>query len=685
MVPSRRLIGTTIILSLLVIQVIPVAIASKEAYYGYLWVRSISMSVPAVMSSDEGYTGVMSKLTVTIAWPGSGTVYVAADPLTELDMQAAARIAAFVSSVLAGYDPQFFDFFVRIEADSPIIGGPSASGAMAVGFLAILRGKSISKEFSMTGMIEPDSVLGPVGGVPEKLRAAAEAGVKVFVIPAGQSVSESLSTGGMVDVIKLGEKLGVRVYEARTILDAYAYATGDKGLIEEYNTTDIQYSSYPVWITESFKDTIGYFKPIAQSNVSCAKEYASKLSPSLKSNLVEYIQSINATLDEAEKALSREQYYTAASRYFVAAIDATKACILARALSNRDLQYLYDRSGSLIESANKTISRVYERLKNELFKVEELGDVKLQIAIAVLDRVSEARIAISQAESTLKALRTGLLSSTLDNIMFLLDAAVYAYYRSVTTVQWLELMNKAPQGSIVTMDRLGRVVSAYTYFAYSEASYAKALGLTDRQADEYISLARSILSRAQSLADYVEALTYAVKGYTRYTIRLREAFSVGVAGVDAARQALVVLTNMALKRGLQPILPTLYENYASMIEELEARLSLYSQAASYALLLNMLARLSTKPIDLEEKATTIIRTITTTITLEKERNYTVTIPVEVTIPHTMNKTIVETSTIVETTTKTKIIEVGKTVSTVTLLVVAIISFAAGFMLTRKSD
>jgi uncharacterized protein len=685
MVLTRRLIGALSILSLLVIQVLPVVAASKEAYYGYLWVRSISMSVPAVMSSGGGYTGVMSKLTVTIAWPGSGTVYVAADPLTELDIQAAARIAAFVSSVLAGYDPQSFDFFVRIEADSPIIGGPSASGAMAVGFLAILRGKSVSREFSMTGMIEPDSVLGPVGGVPEKLRAAAEAGIKVFVVPAGQGVSESLSAGKMVDVVKLGEKLGVEVHEARTVLDAYAYATGDRSLIEEYNATDIQYPGYPDWVTESFKDTIDYFKPLAQSNMSCAKEYASRLSPSLKSNLIEYIQRINATLDEAERALSEEQYYTAASRYFVAAIDATKACILARALSSRDLQYLYDKAESLIENANKTVGKVYEKLKTRLFKVEELDDVKLQMAIAVLDRVSEARAAVSQAETTLKALRAGLLSSTLDNIMFLLDAAVYAYYRSVTTTQWLELMDKAPQGSIVTMDRLGRVVSAYTYFAYSEASYAKALGLTDKQADEYISLARSILSSAQSLADYVEALTYAVKGYTRYTIRLREAFSVGVAGVDAARQALVVLTNMALKRGLQPILPILYEDYASMIEDLEARLSLYSQAASYALLLNMLAKLSTKPTGLEEKATTITKTITTTITLEKERNYTVTIPVKVTIPHTINKTVVTTSTVVETTTKTKTIEVGETVSTITLLMVAVISFAAGFMLTRKSS
>ncbi|OYT55529.1 MAG: hypothetical protein B6U76_05720, partial [Desulfurococcales archaeon ex4484_217_2] len=56
--------------------------------------RTVSILVPAVSQTEEGLVGVVSNLTVTVEYPGSGSVYVSTMPLTQIDMQASARTAA---------------------------------------------------------------------------------------------------------------------------------------------------------------------------------------------------------------------------------------------------------------------------------------------------------------------------------------------------------------------------------------------------------------------------------------------------------------------------------------------------------------------------------------------------------------------------------------------------------------
>ena len=39
----------------------------------------------------------------------------------------------------------------------------------------------------MTGTINPDGGIGPVGGIPHKLDAAAQQGASLFIVPEGQT------------------------------------------------------------------------------------------------------------------------------------------------------------------------------------------------------------------------------------------------------------------------------------------------------------------------------------------------------------------------------------------------------------------------------------------------------------------------------------------------------------------
>jgi hypothetical protein len=68
--------------------------------------------------------------------------------------------------------------------------------------------------------------VGPVGGIPEKIKGAAAEKFKRVLIPAGQRNSTSEADGSLVDVVAEGKKLGVEVTEVNDVYEAYKAFTG---------------------------------------------------------------------------------------------------------------------------------------------------------------------------------------------------------------------------------------------------------------------------------------------------------------------------------------------------------------------------------------------------------------------------------------------------------------------------
>jgi PDZ domain-containing protein len=64
--------------------------------------------------------------------------------------------------------------------------GSSAGAAMAVGFIAVIKVDSIRRGVAVTGTPLPNGGIGPVGMIPDKVRAAARDGYRTVLIPLGQ-------------------------------------------------------------------------------------------------------------------------------------------------------------------------------------------------------------------------------------------------------------------------------------------------------------------------------------------------------------------------------------------------------------------------------------------------------------------------------------------------------------------
>lgn len=78
----------------------------------------------------------------------------------------------------------------------------------------------LQRGIAMTGTLEPGGRIGPVGGIPDKMRAAAREGYRTILVPAGQIYGPSWNLN------HVAMELNVIVKEVDTIDQAYELMTG---------------------------------------------------------------------------------------------------------------------------------------------------------------------------------------------------------------------------------------------------------------------------------------------------------------------------------------------------------------------------------------------------------------------------------------------------------------------------
>ena len=77
----------------------------------------------------------------------------------------------------------------EIAFDTGEIGGPSAGLAFTLTLLDELTEGDLlgGADVAVTGTMQLDGSVGPIGGLPQKVSAVRQAGIEHFIVPAGQS------------------------------------------------------------------------------------------------------------------------------------------------------------------------------------------------------------------------------------------------------------------------------------------------------------------------------------------------------------------------------------------------------------------------------------------------------------------------------------------------------------------
>lgn len=205
-----------------------------------------AVAVRPVIQSDgffetTTYQGSILKIIVEIR-DGSGLVLVNTAIPTGVDFQSSARTSVMVAQNVTGMDLSKKDIIFSISSanneDLQAVDGGSAGGAMTVLLISDLLGKQINHNVLMTGTIQPDGTIGPIGAAANKADAAGQFGAKTFLVPRGQAVvpvqncsqrSEGPITYQTCTVEQkplspiMQSKYGMKVIEIGTIQDALKY------------------------------------------------------------------------------------------------------------------------------------------------------------------------------------------------------------------------------------------------------------------------------------------------------------------------------------------------------------------------------------------------------------------------------------------------------------------------------
>ncbi len=119
-----------------------------------------------------------------------------------------------------GVDPAVFlqeDLHVHIPAGAIPKEGSSAGLTLAVALASLFTGRPLRRDVAMTGEITLTGQVLPVGGIREKILAAARAGAVRVILPEGNRPD--------VEHLAEGETAGVEVVFVRTFAEALAQAT----------------------------------------------------------------------------------------------------------------------------------------------------------------------------------------------------------------------------------------------------------------------------------------------------------------------------------------------------------------------------------------------------------------------------------------------------------------------------
>jgi uncharacterized protein len=187
------------------------------------------VSVPALGIQGDGLPGIVNY--ILIQFDRTGAQDGPTVQFNEINLGGGSRVGdqwkegmqRAVQAVTRAVGDDGRDWLITIKNRSmtSLTDGTSASAAVAVGIMAAYFGDPIAQDVALSGHIAPDGRLDVVGGLPEKIEAAAAAHYRMIVVPRDQNQTPDWTATNDVAARKR-----VQLIPAATIREAYQVMTG---------------------------------------------------------------------------------------------------------------------------------------------------------------------------------------------------------------------------------------------------------------------------------------------------------------------------------------------------------------------------------------------------------------------------------------------------------------------------
>lgn len=374
---------------------------------------------------------------------GSGRVFLETFPLTKMDTQVSTRFAKEVVCSHFHLDCDKYDFIFTIKAKSSILGGPSAGAAMAALTTIAVMNLDYDQDVAVTGTINSGGIIGPVGGVKEKLEAASAVGLKKVLIAKGTAKQKILrqeressnisqepgiriealeNKSGKINLIEYGEGLNLSVIEVSNIEEVIFEMTGKK--LNSENITVPENKEY---------DKI--MKRLQESLCQRTTEIENEVKTEFTINKT-IGKDLEKKQEQARNASEQKDYYSAASFCFSANIQLKNYYYQQKKFSPFKI-------GNLIEGLERNTLNLEKHLDAE--KIETISD--LQTYMIVKERINDVK-------DQIKIAREKEQSNDDQELKESYSLLAYAEERYSSAVSWSEFFEMAGKRFVVNQDLL---------------------------------------------------------------------------------------------------------------------------------------------------------------------------------------------------------------------------------------
>lgn len=411
-------------------------------------------------SGNKTYGGSIADLYLNVQ-EGAGRVFIDTLPASKLDTQMSTRLARSIGCKYVDTDCGTLDFFYTIRANSAIVGGPSASAATAVVTVAVLKNLDLREDVAITGTISSGNIIGPVGGLKDKIDAAASNDITIVLIPKGERV-QRLENNVTLDLVEHGETLNLTIIEVGTLDEAMRQFTGKSFEKEEKEIAiDTWYATTMTMLAEQLCNRSSTLHVTLNRNLLVRSESTKE------SFLIEQETAQNLT-SRGQEAFDRAEYYSSASYCFGANVAYGRLLLAIDSPGKRELRQRLNQTKTSILLLNWEIS------DKEIATITDL-----EAYMVVKDRLIDANEHVGLAEEALKDHEEKAAFAEL----------AYATERLYSAMSWSEFFGKEGKHFSIDKEELeesctNKLSEVQEFYQYIDLVFPRILEETKEQLDK---------------------------------------------------------------------------------------------------------------------------------------------------------------------------------------------------------